>query len=296
MDKNKFIANPSRTADLLKKYNFTFKKSLGQNFLIDVNILENIIEHAGITNTSGVIEIGPGIGSLTEQLALHANKVIAYEIDQRLHPLLTESLKPYKNVQLIFQDILDANVHEDIEKYLPHMTDIHIVANLPYYITTPIIMELLAAQLPIKRLTIMIQKEVAERMGAQPNTKDYGSLSVAVQYYTEAKIVMDVSRHVFMPKPNVDSSVLTLTLREHPPVNVTDETYFFSLVRACFAQRRKTLRNNLVSYFKEQLPREIVGQTIEQADIDSQRRGETLTMEEFARLANTFYVIEQGEK
>ena len=296
MDKNKFIATPSRTANILKKYNFTFKKSLGQNFLIDVNVLENIIEHAGISKTSGVIEIGPGIGSLTEQLALHAKKVIAYEIDQRLQPLLAESLRPYKNVQLIFQDILEANVHEDIEKYLPHMADIHIVANLPYYITTPIIMDLLAAHLPIKRLTIMIQKEVAERMGAKPNTRDYGSLSVAVQYYTEAKIVMDVSRHVFMPKPNVDSSVLTLTLRKQPPVNVIDEDYFFSFVRACFAQRRKTLRNNLVSYFKDRLPRETVGQTIEQVDIDSRRRGESLTMEEFARLANTFYQIEQGER
>src|SRR5690625_5293284 len=231
-----FIATPRRTKEVLKKYGFSFKKSLGQNFIIDANILQNIIANVNITPTSGVIEIGPGIGSLTEQLALHAKKVIAYEIDQRLQPLLAESLRPYKNVQLIFQDILEANVHEDIEKYLPHMADIHIVANLPYYITTPIIMDLLASHLPIKRLTIMIQKEVAERMGAKPNTRDYGSLSVAVQYYTEAKIVMDVSRHVFMPKPNVDSSVLTLTLRKQPPVNVIDEDYFFSFVRACFAQ------------------------------------------------------------
>ena len=293
MDKHKFIATPSRTAELLKKYHFTFKKSLGQNFLIDVNVLENIIKHADITNTSGVIEIGPGIGSLTEQLALHAKQVIAYEIDERLRPLLAESLSRYKNVQIIFQDILEANITDDIASYLSHVTDIHVVANLPYYMTTPIIMELLAAKLPIKRLTIMIQKEVAERIEALPNTKNYGSLSVAVQYFTEAKIVMDVSRHVFMPKPNVDSSVLTLTLRDKPPVDVIDERYFFAIVRACFAQRRKTLRNNLVSFFKDRLSREVVGQTIKQTNIDERRRGETLSMEEFARLANTFYDIEQ---
>lgn len=292
MDNRKFIATPSQTREILAKYNFSFKKSLGQNFLIDVNILENIIKHAGISKHSGVIEIGPGIGSLTEQLAIYAKTVVAYEIDQRLKPVLADTLQNYDNVHLIYTDILEADTHAAIKKYFSHVEDIHIVANLPYYITTPIVMKLLADRLPISRLTIMIQKEVAARMSASPNEKDYGSLSIAVQYYTEAKTVMDVSRHVFMPKPNVDSAVLTLTVRKHPPVEVIDEPYFFSIVRASFAQRRKTLRNNLVSYFKDRLPKDLLAQTIEQVNIDPQRRGETLTMQEFATLANAFYQLE----
>jgi len=292
MGNRKFIATPSRTKEILTKHNFSFKKSLGQNFLIDVNILENIIKHAGISKQSGVIEIGPGIGSLTEQLAIHAKTVVAYEIDQRLEPVLAETLQNYDNVHLIFSDILEADINEAVKKYFSHVSDIHIVANLPYYITTPIVMKLLADQLPITRLTIMIQKEVAARMSASSKDKDYGSLSIAVQYYTEAQTVMDVSRHVFMPKPNVDSAVLTLTVRKSPPVEVIDESYFFAIVRASFAQRRKTLRNNLMSHFKDRLSKELVAQTIEQTNIDPQRRGETLTMQEFATLANSFYQVE----
>src|SRR5690625_3004200 len=259
---------------------------------MDVNILENIIKHAGISKQSGVIEIGPGIGSLTEQLAIHAKTVVAYEIDQRLEPVLAETLQNYDNVHLIFSDILEADINEAVKKYFSHVSDIHIVANLPYYITTPIVMKLLADQLPITRLTIMIQKEVAARMSASSKDKDYGSLSIAVQYYTEAQTVMDVSRHVFMPKPNVDSAVLTLTVRKSPPVEVIDESYFFVIVRASFAQRRKTLRNNLISYFKDRLPRKVITNTIQRAGIDGQRRGETLTIQEFAMLANAFYHIE----
>lgn len=292
MVEHKFIATPSRTREILTKYNFSFKKSLGQNFLIDVNILRNIIKHAGISMDSGVIEIGPGIGSLTEQLAIHAKTVVAYEIDQRLEQVLADTLQNYKNIHLIFKDILEANVHEAIETYFSDVKDLHIVANLPYYITTPIVIKLLSDQLPITRLTIMIQKEVAARMSAKPKEKDYGSLSIAVQYYTEAKMVMDVSRHVFMPKPKVDSAVLTLTVRQNPPVEVIDESYFFSIVRASFAQRRKTLRNNLTTHFKDRLPREVITETIKKVNIDPQRRGETLTIEEFATLANAFYELE----
>lgn len=292
MVEHKFIATPSRTREILTKYNFSFKKSLGQNFLIDVNILRNIIKHAGISMDSGVIEIGPGIGSLTEQLAIHAKTVVAYEIDQRLEQVLADTLQNYKNIHLIFKDILEANVHEAIETYFSDVKDLHIVANLPYYITTPIVIKLLSDQLPITRLTIMIQKEVAARMSAKPKEKDYGSLSIAVQYYTEAKMVMDISRHVFMPKPKVDSAVLTLTVRQNPPVEVIDESYFFSIVRASFAQRRKTLRNNLTTHFKDRLPREVITETIKKVNIDPQRRGETLTIEEFATLANAFYELE----
>ncbi|HLS06832.1 MAG TPA: 16S rRNA (adenine(1518)-N(6)/adenine(1519)-N(6))-dimethyltransferase RsmA [Bacillota bacterium] len=292
MKNRKYIATPSRTKEILATHDFSFKKSLGQNFLIDVNVLKNIVKHAGISNESGVIEIGPGIGSLTEQLAIHAKKVIAYEIDQRLEPLLAETLQAYENIELIFTDILEANIHEVVKKHFSHVADIHIVANLPYYITTPIIMKLLEDKLPITRLTMMTQKEVAVRMSALPSDKDYGSLSIAVQYYTKAKTVMDVSRHVFMPKPNVDSAVLTLTVREKPPVEVIDEPYFFAIVRASFAQRRKTLRNNLISYFKDRLPRKVITNTIQRAGIDGQRRGETLTIQEFAMLANAFYHIE----
>lgn len=292
MSNRRYIATPSRTTEILATHNFSFKKSLGQNFLIDVNVLKNIIKHAGISKQSGVIEIGPGIGSLTEQIAIHAKKVIAYEIDQRLEPVLAETLQAYENIELIFTDVLEANIHEAIKKYFSNVSDTHIVANLPYYITTPIIMKLLEDKLPITRLTMMTQKEVAVRMSALPGDKDYGSLSIAVQYYTEAKIVMDVSRHVFMPRPNVDSAVLTLTIRETPPVEVIDEPYFFTIVRASFAQRRKTLRNNLISYFKERLSREVITKVIHQAGIDGQRRGETLTIKEFATLANAFYQIE----
>lgn len=294
MSPKKYVATPTRTKEILSKYKFAFKKSLGQNFIIDVNILENIIKHAGITESSGVIEIGPGIGALTEQLALNAETVIAYEIDDRLLPILQETLQDYKNVHIIYEDILQANIQLAIQKYFSKANDLHIVANLPYYITTPIVMKLLADRLPVTSMTIMIQKEVADRMAAQPNSKSYGSLSIAVQYYTDAQTVMHVPRQVFMPQPNVDSSVLKLTLREHPLVHVIDEEYFFSLVRACFAQRRKTIRNNLVSYFKESLPREMIATTLENAGIDGQRRGESLHIEEFAQVANAFYNIQHS--
>ncbi|HLR51948.1 MAG TPA: 16S rRNA (adenine(1518)-N(6)/adenine(1519)-N(6))-dimethyltransferase RsmA [Candidatus Avamphibacillus sp.] len=292
MKSKKYIATPSRTSDIVKKYQLIFKKSLGQNFLIDVNILENIIKHAGIDRSSGVIEIGPGIGALTEQLAIHANKVVAYEIDKRLLPILKDTLKEYENIQIIHQDILKADVQSMIDEMFRSNQAVHVVANLPYYITTPILMKLLQDKLPIASLTVMIQKEVAERMAAKPNSKAYGSLSIAVQYYTKAEVVMTVPKSVFMPQPNVDSSILRLTMRENPPVYVEDEGYFFSIIKASFAQRRKTLRNNLSRFLKETYDKEMISKVLNKCGIDGARRGESLSIKEFATLANTFYEME----
>ncbi|RFA35882.1 16S rRNA (adenine(1518)-N(6)/adenine(1519)-N(6))-dimethyltransferase [Virgibacillus dokdonensis] len=288
MTNHKFIATPSRTKEILKKYHFSFKKSLGQNFLIDSNILNNIIRQAGIDKESGVIEIGPGIGALTEHLAIHSQKTLAFEIDQRLIPVLEDTLAPYDNVEVVHEDILKANVRDMIMTHFHPEQPVHLVANLPYYITTPILMKLLRDHLPIDSFTVMIQKEVAERMAAKPNTKSYGSLTLAVQFYTEAEVVMQVPKRAFMPQPNVDSSILRLVRRTKSPVNVVDEHFFFSLIQASFAQRRKTLRNNLTNYFKDKLTKEEVGLILQQIGIDGGRRGESLTMEEFALLANTF--------
>lgn len=283
-----FIATPRRTKEVLKKYGFSFKKSLGQNFIIDANILQNIIANVNITSSSGVIEIGPGIGSLTEQLALHSKKVLAFEIDQRLLPILDDTLAAYDNIEIIHEDVLKADLNEAIQLHLTDVTDVHLVANLPYYITTPILMSVLQQQTEIQSMTVMLQKEVAERMAAVPNTKAYGSLSIAVQYYTEASVVMDVPRTVFMPQPNVVSSVLKLEKRATPPVDVVNEEQFFSIVQACFVHRRKTIRNNLLNYFKEQYEKEEIKQILDTTGIDGIRRGESLTMDEFAKLANAF--------
>lgn len=287
--KSKAVATPKRTKEILETHGFSFKKSLGQNFLIDVNILKNIIDHAGIDSTTGAIEIGPGIGALTEQLAQHAGKVVAFEIDQRLLPILDESLSDYDNVEIINQDILKADVKEVVSTHLNDVENVKVVANLPYYITTPILMQLLMAKLPIDSITVMIQKEVADRMAAQPNTKSYGSLSIAVQYYTEANVAMNVPKTVFMPQPNVDSSVLHLQMRENPPVQVKNESFFFDVVKATFGQRRKTLMNNLARHFKSEMEKPEIRKRLETVDIDPTRRGESLSMEEFARLADAFY-------
>lgn len=283
-----YIATPSRTKEILNKYKFTFKKSLGQNFLVDVNILQNIVKHAGIDKDSGAIEIGPGIGALTEQLAIHADKVVAFEIDQRLLPILKDTLGDYSNINLIHQDILEANVKEIIEENFAPDQKVHVVANLPYYITTPILMKLIQDKLPVSSITVMIQKEVAERMAAEPNTKSYGSLTIALQYYTEAEVVMVVPKTVFMPQPNVDSAILKLNLREKPPVHVQDEDFFFDIIKASFAQRRKTLQNNLKSFFKDKYDKDMITDILLQSGIDAKRRGESLSIEEFAHLANTF--------
>jgi 16S rRNA (adenine1518-N6/adenine1519-N6)-dimethyltransferase len=284
---NKDIATPGRTREILEKYGFSFKKSLGQNFLIDTNILRKIVDFAELSDETGAIEIGPGIGALTEQLARRAKKVVAFEIDQRLLPILEDTLSPYGNVRIIHQDVLKADIHRVIAEEFTDVTDIMVVANLPYYVTTPIIMKLLTDRLPIRGMVVMLQKEVADRLAAKPGTKDYGSLSIAIQYYTEAETVMTVPRTVFIPQPNVDSAVIRLMKRKQPPVKVEDEAFFFQVVRASFAQRRKTILNNLVNNLSNgKAMKEQIERVLTETDIDPRRRGETLAMEEFAALSN----------
>lgn len=284
---NKDIATPVRTQEILKKFGFSFKKSLGQNFLIDTNILRNIVDHAHLTDQSGAIEIGPGIGALTEQLARNSEKVVAFEIDQRLLPILKETLSPYPNTTIIHEDVLKADVKKVIEEQFANIKDIMVVANLPYYVTTPIIMKLLEEKLPIRGIVCMLQKEVADRIAAKPGGKEYGSLSIAVQYYTEAETVMIVPKTVFMPQPNVDSAVIRLTVRDEPIVKVRDEDFFFQVTRASFAQRRKTILNNLTSQLPDgKIKKDNILLALEKAEIEPTRRGETLSIAEFGRLSD----------
>lgn len=284
---NKDIATPVRTQEILKKFGFSFKKSLGQNFLIDTNILKRIVDHANLTEQSGAIEIGPGIGALTEQLARNSEKVVAFEIDQRLLPILKETLAPYPNTTIIHEDVLKANVKEVIGEQFEGIEDIMVVANLPYYVTTPIIMKLLEEKLPIRGIVCMLQKEVADRIAAKPGGKEYGSLSIAVQYYTEAETVMVVPKTVFMPQPNVDSAVIRLTVRQEPVVKVRNEDFFFQVTRASFAQRRKTILNNLTSQLPDgKIKKDKILQALEKAEIEPSRRGETLSIAEFAKLSD----------
>lgn len=278
------VSTPTRTNELLKKYDIKLKKSLGQNFLVDPNILRNIVAAAELDANKGVLEIGPGIGALTQHLAEAAGRVVAVEIDQRLFPVLKETLADYSHVQLIHGDILKIDLEELFQEHFQEVSQVSVVANLPYYVTTPIVMKLLEARLPLEHIVVMVQKEVAERMGAAPGTKQYGSLSVAVQYYCEPKVVAIVPGSVFIPRPDVDSAVIRLTVRSKPPVEVKDELFFFEFMQSCFAQRRKTLWNNMISKFgkdnKEQLTR-----ALNRCNIDPSRRGETLSISEFARLA-----------
>jgi len=288
---HKDIATPIRTKSILEKYGFSFKKSLGQNFLIDTNILQRIIDFAELDKEkSGAIEVGPGIGALTEQLAKNSKKVVAFEIDQRLLPILKDTLSPYEHVKVIHNDVLKADVGEVIDQEFADITDLMVVANLPYYVTTPIIMKLLEENLPIRGIVCMLQKEVADRIAAKPGTKEYGSLSIAIQYYTIPETVMIVPKTVFIPQPNVDSAVIRLTRRPKPLVEVKDENFFFTVTRSSFAQRRKTIQNNLMS----QLPngkekKELILEALERAGIDPKRRGETLSIEEFGRLSDELY-------
>ncbi|CAC6862499.1 Dimethyladenosine transferase [Staphylococcus aureus] len=282
---NKDIATPSRTRALLDKYGFNFKKSLGQNFLIDVNIINNIIDASDIDAQTGVIEIGPGMGSLTEQLARHAKRVLAFEIDQRLIPVLNDTLSPYDNVTVINEDILKANIKKAVENHLQDCEKIMVVANLPYYITTPILLNLMQQDIPIDGYVVMMQKEVGERLNAEVGSKAYGSLSIVVQYYTETSKVLMVPKSVFMPPPNVDSIVVKLMQRTEPLVTVDNEEAFFKLAKAAFAQRRKTINNNYQNYFKDgKQHKEVILQWLEQAGIDPRRRGETLSIQDFAKL------------
>lgn len=286
----KDIATPIRTQEILKKYGFSFKKSLGQNFLIDPNILRNIVGHADLTKDSAAIEIGPGIGALTEHLARAAGKVVAFEIDQRLLPVLEDTLSPYDNVEIIHSDILEADVKQMFAEKLNSYKDVMVVANLPYYVTTPILLKLLMDRLPIRGMVVMMQKEVADRITAAPGTKAYGSLSIAIQYYMKAEVAMVVPKAVFMPQPNVDSAVIKLTRHEVPPVQVIDEDFLFQVSRGSFVQRRKTIINNLqVSLPNGKEKKELILQALEKVNIEPTRRGETLSIEDFGRLADALY-------
>ena len=286
----KDIATPIRTKEILNKYGFSFKKSLGQNFLIDPNILRNIVSHANLTENSGAIEVGPGIGALTEHLARGAKKVVSFEIDQRLLPVLEDTLSPYENVKIVHSDILKADVKSVIEEEMPGIEDIMVVANLPYYVTTPILMKLLNDRLPIRGFVVMMQKEVADRITAKPGTKEYGSLSIAIQYYCTAEVAMIVPKTVFMPQPNVDSAVIRLIRHDAPPVEVISEDFLFVVTRASFVQRRKTILNNLQAGLPNgKKEKEAILAALEAAGIEPTRRGETLSIQEFGTLADALY-------
>lgn len=279
------IATPRRTKEIIQRHGFSFKKSLGQNFLIDQNILQKIVDAAGLDESKGALEIGPGIGALTEKLAQSAKTVTAIEIDQRLLPILTEVLAPYPHVHVRHGDVLKLDLREVFATDFKEVDKVSVVANLPYYVTTPILMRLLEEKLPLENIVVMIQKEVAARMAASPGTKDYGSLSIAVQYYCEPEVVCIVPPTVFIPQPNVESAVIRLRVREEPPVTVVDELHFFEVVQASFAQRRKTISNNLKSRFFTKENRDDLEPLLHSAGIEPSRRGETLSIEEFSRLS-----------
>ncbi|MEC0094144.1 16S rRNA (adenine(1518)-N(6)/adenine(1519)-N(6))-dimethyltransferase RsmA [Paenibacillus macquariensis] len=286
------IATPRRTKDIIRRHGFSFKKSLGQNFLIDQNILNKIVEAAELDSTKGALEIGPGIGALTERLAQTAGKVTAVEIDRRLIPILEEVLEPYEHVQVEQADVLEVDLPALFESHFKDVSKVSVVANLPYYVTTPILMKLLEGKLPLEHIVVMIQKEVAQRMAASPGSKDYGSLSIAVQYYSEPKLICIVPNTVFIPQPNVDSAVIRLTVRDKPPVDAKDEAHFFDVVHSSFAQRRKTISNNLKTRYSPAEGRELIDALLLQAGIEPSRRGETLSLQEFATLSNV--LLEAG--
>lgn len=276
---------PQNTIAILQKYHFNFQKKFGQNFLIDTHVLEKIIEAAGITKDDFVLEIGPGIGTMTQYLCENAREVVAVEIDQNLIPILGETLAPYDNVTVINEDILKVDIVRLAEEKNGGRP-IKVVANLPYYITTPIIMGLFESHVPIDSITIMVQKEVADRMQVGPGTKDYGALSLAVQYYAKPEIVASVPPNCFMPRPNVGSAVIRLTRHETVPVAVEDEKLMFKLIRASFNQRRKTLANGLNNSPEISLSKEIIQESIAELGVPVTIRGEVLTLEQFAELSN----------
>jgi 16S rRNA (adenine1518-N6/adenine1519-N6)-dimethyltransferase len=275
----------------MARHGFTLKKSLGQNFLVDGNTLDNIVSAANLNERSGVLEIGPGAGSLTQKLAKIAGKVVAVEIDQRLMPVLAETLVGFSNVAVVHGDILKIDLDDLWYTHFADCDEVSVVANLPYYITTPIVLTLLERRLQLRQMVIMMQKEVADRIVASPGGKEYGSLSVAVQYYCEARELLRVPRTVFLPPPNVDSSVLGLFVRSQPPVEVQSESLFFELVRASFTQRRKTISNNLLQYYKNRWNRTEIDAILQSSQIAPNARAETLSMADFARLTNNLTSI-----
>ena len=280
------LGNPQNTIEVLQKYNFSFQKKFGQNFLIDTHVLDKIIQSANITEDDMVLEIGPGIGTMTQYLAQAAGKVIAVEIDKNLIPILEDTLSGYDNVRVINEDVLKL----DLKKLADEENNgkpVKVVANLPYYITTPILMHLIESKIPFSEFVVMMQKEVADRISAEPNTKAYGSLSIAVQYYMTAKVAFAVPRTVFVPAPNVDSAILKMTRRKQPLVEVKDEDFFFRVSKASFLHRRKTLWNNLTSHFgKSEEVKNKLDQALENAAIKPSIRGEALSISDFARLSD----------
>ena len=281
------IADYSVTKAVLERHGFTFKKSFGQNFLTDTNILQKIVDTAEIDDQVNVIEIGPGIGALTEFLAERAAQVMAFEIDHRLVPILEDTLRDFDNVTVVNEDILKVDLAQHIQNFKNPELPIKVVANLPYYITTPILMHLIESGIPFSEFVVMMQKEVADRISAQPNTKAYGSLSIAVQYYMTAKVAFIVPRTVFVPAPNVDSAILKMVRRPEPAVAVEDERLFFKVSKASFTHRRKTLWNNLTGYFgKTEEVKEKLTKALNQAGLSPSVRGEALSLAEFASLAD----------
>ncbi|WP_429147698.1 16S rRNA (adenine(1518)-N(6)/adenine(1519)-N(6))-dimethyltransferase RsmA [Anaerotaenia torta] len=279
------LGNPKNTIEILNKYKFVFQKKFGQNFLIDTHVLDKIIRAADITKEDFVLEVGPGIGTLTQYLCEHAKEVVAVEIDRMLIPILEDTLSEYDNVTVINEDILKLDLNE-LVKERNQNRPIKVVANLPYYITTPIIMDLLERRLPLKNITVMVQKEVADRMQAVPGSKDYGALSLAVQYYARPYIAANVPPNCFMPRPNVGSAVINLTLHTEPPVVVKDERLLFRMIRASFNQRRKTLVNGLNNSSELSFSKEEILQALSAIGVSGNIRGEALTLEQFAALAD----------
>ena len=279
------LGNPQNTIEVLQKYRFNFQKKFGQNFLIDTHVLDKIIDASGVTEDDFVLEIGPGIGTMTQYLCERAREVVAVEIDKNLIPILSDTLKNYSNVTVINEDILKLDICKLAEEK-NQGKPIKVVANLPYYITTPIIMGLFESHVPIDSITIMVQKEVAERMQEKPGSKEYGALSLAVQYYAKPEIVANVPPNCFMPRPNVGSAVIRLTRHEKPPVEVEDEKLMFRIIRASFNQRRKTLVNGLNNSPEIHLPKEVIQESIVSLGVPENIRGGALSLEQFAELSN----------
>lgn len=288
MEFNGHLGTPANTLAVIKRHQFAFQKKFGQNFLIDANVVEKIVREAGVTRDDFVLEIGPGIGTMTQILCENAREVAAVEIDKNLIPILQETLSGYDNVTVINEDVLKVDIRALAEER-NGSKPIKVVANLPYYITTPIIMGLFESHVPIDSITIMVQKEVASRMQVGPGSKDYGALSLAVQFYAKPQIILNVPASCFMPKPNVDSAVIKLTRHESTPVSVKDEKLMFAIIRASFNQRRKTLANGLNNSGEIHLPKEIIASAIEELCQNPSVRGETLTLQQFADLSNIIY-------
>jgi 16S rRNA (adenine1518-N6/adenine1519-N6)-dimethyltransferase len=290
------LGNPTNTIAVLEKHNFNFQKKFGQNFLIDSHILENIIESADVNKEDLVLEIGPGIGTMTQYLCENAREVIAVEIDKKLIPILeNDTLSSYNNITIINEDILKVDINKLVQEK-NNGKPIKVVANLPYYITTPIIMGLFESHVPIESITIMVQKEVAQRMQVGPGTKDYGALSLAVQYYAVPEIMLTVPASCFMPRPNVDSAVIRLTRHEKPPVDVSDEKLMFDIIRASFNQRRKTLVNGLNNASNLNVTKDKVVNALHSMNLPETIRGEALTLEQFAELTNLLNYQKVGNK